>query len=67
MATSSPVYVDRTPPVLGELRDGIEGEGDLAYQSDLTTLCVTLEGAEDPESGLGDILWGIGESFLLVL
>ncbi len=61
VATNSPVIVDRTPPVAGELRDGVEGEGDLAYQSDITTLCVNGRGFVDPESGLGGFLWGIGE------
>ncbi len=62
VATNSPVIVDRTPPIIERIGDGVEGQGDLAYQTDLTTLCVYVEGF-DPESGLGEVLWGIGEPY----
>ena len=52
--------VDRTPPMAGTVGDGTE-RGDVDYQSDLTTLCVSWESFRDPESGIAEIHWGIGE------
>jgi len=52
--------VDRTPPVAGMVSDG-SGRVDVDYQSDLNSLCVSWEGFGDPESGIAEIQWGIGE------
>ena len=52
--------VDRTPPIVGQVNDGLGRDED--YQSDLSTLCINVEGFSDPESGLGRPLWGVGET-----
>ena len=52
--------VDRTPPVAGTVSDGA-GRTDIDYQSDMTSLCVNWEGFSDPESGIVEVQWGIGE------
>ena len=54
--------VDLTPPLLGYIGDGLEG--DIAYQSDATMLCINGGGFSDPESGVAEILWAIGEESL---
>ena len=60
IAANSPVVVDRTPPTTGYLNDGPTAGVDIDYQSDLTMLCISGSGFSDPESGITEILWGIG-------
>ena len=39
-----------------------EQGSDVDFQTSIDTLCVNWDGFSDPQSGLGEILWSIGES-----
>ncbi len=66
MAENS-IMVDRTPPLAGTVNDGSVISLDASYQSSLDTLCVNWEGFSDPESGVTEIEWTVGNSVLLLL
>ena len=60
------IMVDRTPPLAGTVNDGSVISLDASYQSSLDTLCVNWEGFSDPESGVAEIDWTVGDSEITV-
>jgi len=49
-----PVYIDETPPVKGNVKDGKDPNKDEVYTSEPATVASTWSGFSDPESGLED-------------
>ncbi len=61
LAHDTPFTVDRTPPVLGAVYDGPILRSDSSFQPGTNTLCVNWAGFSDPDTGIGRIIWSIGE------
>nr|XP_006817933.1 PREDICTED: uncharacterized protein LOC100377080 [Saccoglossus kowalevskii] len=51
---SDGVLYDATPPIEGELRDGLDPNIDMSYSSELATVSANWNGYSDPESGIGE-------------
>ena len=50
--------MDRSPPIIGYISDGMNG--DIDFQSNLTRICMN-GGFEDPETAITEVQWGIGK------
>lgn len=57
---STPINVDRSPPVIGTVSDGSDPFVDLDYQSNLSSICVTWSGFSDPHSHISSYQWTVG-------
>ena len=54
-----PVFVDRTPPQAGSVRDGSTPLRDIQYQSSTTEVCVNFNGFVDQDSGISSYVWSV--------
>ena len=54
-----PLFVDRTPPQAGYVRDGSTPLMDADYQSSTSEVCVNYNGFMDPDSGISSFLWSV--------
>uniref|UniRef100_A0ABM0M0H6 Uncharacterized protein LOC100366953 n=1 Tax=Saccoglossus kowalevskii TaxID=10224 RepID=A0ABM0M0H6_SACKO len=50
---SNGVLYDATPPMTGELRDGLDPHTDMMYSSESSSVSANWDGYDDPESGIG--------------
>ncbi|XP_070573748.1 uncharacterized protein [Ptychodera flava] len=56
----SPIIVDTSPPIPGEVFDGTVLDHDIDYQSSSDELCVSWKGFYDEESGIEKYVWYAG-------
>ena len=54
-----PVFIDRTPPQVGSVRDGSIPQRDAQYQSSSNEVCVNYNGFVDQDSGISSFLWTV--------
>ena len=54
-----PVFVDRTPPQAGSVRDGSTPQRDAQYQSSSNEVCVNYNQFVDQDSGISSFLWTV--------
>ncbi|XP_070573744.1 uncharacterized protein [Ptychodera flava] len=59
---ASPIIVDTSPPIPGEVFDGTVLGHDIDYQSSSDVLCVSWRGFYDEESGIEKYSWYAGSS-----
>ncbi|KAK7113965.1 hypothetical protein V1264_000110 [Littorina saxatilis] len=59
---TSPILLDSTAPVAGDVMDGNKLGHDTCCQSDSSTICVQWRGFEDPESHIQKYVWGVGST-----
>ena len=48
----TPIIIDTSPPLPGNVTDGVTRGIDIDYQNSTTSYCATWEGFTDPESGI---------------
>ena len=53
------MFVDRTPPQAGSVRDGSIPQRDAQYQSSSNEVCVNYNGFVDQDSGVSSFLWTV--------
>ncbi|XP_077996024.1 uncharacterized protein LOC144449371 [Glandiceps talaboti] len=56
----SPIIVDTSPPIPGEVFDGTVHDHDIDYQSYGDEVCVSWHGFYDQESGIANYEWFVG-------
>ena len=54
-----PVFVDRTPPQAGSVRDGSTALRDIQYQSSNNEVCMNYNGFVDQDSGISSYVWSV--------
>lgn len=53
------MFVDRTPPQAGSVRDGNTPLRDIQYQSSDSEVCVNYNGFVDQDSGISSYVWSV--------
>ncbi|XP_070574642.1 uncharacterized protein [Ptychodera flava] len=58
----SPLIVDSSPPIAGEVFDGTVHDHDIDFQSEGDVICVSWHNFYDQESGIQKYVWFVGTS-----
>ncbi|CAH1250560.1 FAT1 [Branchiostoma lanceolatum] len=56
----SPIVMDNTPPIAGNLFDGSQYGRDMNWTMEQNEVCANWKDFYDPESGISKYMWGVG-------